>query len=115
MKTFYLIVTFTFLSFGYSSENEEKKLDKSQALNLAVKISNEECNEKFGVEPFDTNSYEMKYKNGYWIWGTFDPSGIDGYSVSVKFDKYGKNDTVEVYFSIDEEILLPTDEPNPRR
>ena len=93
-----------FLHYGYSSENEKKKLDKNQALKLAVNISNEECKDKFDVAPFDTNSYEIEYKNGYWIWGTFDPSGINGYSVSVKFDKYGKNDTVEVYFSIDDKM-----------
>ncbi len=101
MRTLYLILTFIILQSCYSGANEKKLLNKNQALKLAVKISNEECNDNFGVSPFDTSSYDIEYKDGYWIWGTFDVSGIDGYSVITKFDKYGKNDTVQVFFSED--------------
>jgi len=50
---------------------------------------------------FDSSSFEIEYNDGYWTWGEFDVSGIDGYSVITKFDKYGKKDTVEVFFSED--------------
>ena len=104
MRLFYLILTIIILQNCYSGANEKKLLNKNQALKLAVKISNKECNDNFGVSPFDTNSFEIEYKNGYWVWGELDVSGIDGYSVITKFDKYGKNDTVEVFFSDDRRV-----------
>jgi hypothetical protein len=101
MRLLYVIYIFPLFFNCYSGENQKNILTKNQALKLAVKISNEKCKENFDVTPFDTGSYSIEYIDGYWIWGEFDVRGINGYSVVTKFDKYGKKDTVEVYFSED--------------
>jgi len=97
----FLLFSIIILSICYSDVNEKGVLNKTQALELAVQISNVDCEKSFGVTPFETNSYAIAFKNNLWTWGALDVRGINGYSVSVKFDKYGQNDIVQVFFSED--------------
>jgi len=98
MKTILIITSLFFLTI-YSSE--KLPLTKDQALSLAVKLSNDECKKQFDIAPFKTKSFNLEFENDFWIWGGLSESGINGYSVHTKFNKYGLKDTVQVFFSVD--------------
>jgi len=96
-----IILILTILVFLPIYSNELRPITKDKALQLAVKLSNDECKKQFDVSPFDTSSFKLKFENNYWTWGALDVSGVNGYSVATIFDKYGKNDTVKVFFHVD--------------
>lgn len=97
----FLLTLLFFMPFAKENNSTTKKLKRHQALNLAVKLANEKCQQQFNVSPFDTNSFEIKLADNRWKWGNLDIHGIDGFSAEVSFDLKGEKDAVKIYLSTD--------------
>ncbi len=91
------------------------RLTQKEAVKLAVQLSNEKCQNMFGVMPFDSLSYKINFDKGRWDWGDLGLPGPKGYAANVSFDKKGKKRSVEVIFSIDAKKVESVDELNKQK
>ena len=98
---FILAPAFYISCWPIGKNNNIDSLSEAEALVLAVSLANEECFATYSERPFNENSYTIKFEDGRWRWGRVDLFGEHGFSATVSFDSWGKNKTVEVYFSVD--------------
>lgn len=85
-----------------------RPLERIEALQLAVRLANAECQQRYRYAPFNESSYTITLANERWTWGGLDLVGEGGFSARVSFDARGSDRQVEVYYSTD------TDEVKPR-
>jgi len=98
---FVLALLAIFSCHASQKQSIEHKLSRSEALQLAVSVANQECKQQFSTSPFDTSSFDIRFNDGLWRWGDVDPHGVDGYSAIVSFDAWGDSRSVEVFLSVD--------------
>ena len=96
-------------SCGTAQEQASEPLDRSAALELAVKLANDECMRRFLQAPFHGPEYPIRLEDNRWTWGTLDVAAPGGLSAIVSFTLVGDDRTVEVFLSTDK---VPFIEPN---
>jgi hypothetical protein len=79
-----------------------RPLERIEALQLAVRLANAECQERYQCAPFTEGSYTIAQAGERWTWGGLDAVGEKGFSARVEFDARGGDRRVEVYYSTDE-------------
>jgi hypothetical protein len=77
------------------------QFDENTAAQFAATLANKECARLYKQEPFSPDNYKAVFQNNYWTWGKLDPTGINGFSAEVTFDKSGKKPRVSVQSSTD--------------
>jgi murein DD-endopeptidase MepM/ murein hydrolase activator NlpD len=95
-----------FVSMHSSAQSNGQALTESEALTMAVKLANEECEAKYSSSPFSLSSYAIEFKDRRWHWGSMDAAGKKGFSAVVSFGPRGEDQTVEVFLSTDR-IIVP--------
>ena len=81
--------------------NGKKNLTRAQAAQLGAKLANIECEKLYKKQPFNPDSFPIKYENGRWHWGRWDPAGTGGFSAEVSFSATGDGQQAKVYLSTD--------------
>jgi hypothetical protein len=104
MKLKMLLFGVLILGVGCHSAQKQisgRELSESEALELAVRLANQECDKIYSVTPFEPSSYFIIFRQGRWHWGTLDLAGEGGLSAQVSFDARGRDPVVEVFLSVD--------------
>jgi len=83
-----------------------RPLERIAALQLAVRLANAECQERYECAPFNETSYTIARAEDRWTWGGLDLVGEAGFSARVSFDASGGDRQVEVFYSTDEVMPL---------
>jgi len=76
-------------------------LSADRAAQLAAKLANDECEQRYQRRPFRPEQHAAVLENGKYRWGGLDVGGRGGFSALVTFTPDGSRPKVEVYFSTD--------------